>query len=896
MQLRSVPGPARRLLRNRPRLVAVALLSVTVIAASLLQSTAATVLQQTLDENWRGAYDILVTQAGKAPDTNGFLRSDALTDATTGRLSLADLERIRALPGVEVAAPIAEVAFADSSLTGEAVLWLPVPVRADASLENPQAFRITVTGTANDGLADRDLAVESLFAFAYQPSFSQIVFDATGAPLVDENGEVVYATTELADSPRLLTADARLPFVAGAWDPATGTIALGLVVAPRPVARILLVDPVAERELLGEAGAFLDPLITYSGDANPIIQQRRDEPPVSLSVTLEEYDEVQPGAAGAEAVEQAQGTGFLQNGQLAPQIADDSATRVISTYDVDTSGLYGPFDSAPEVLGELDPERVQEAIDENGPGAQPAPRSIIAGRYTVPEDATTTGTGFALQPRGYATFGAYAEAPISGDARPGAVAMYSKLFGSVGDASPQHEQSPFEVVGEYSVDALHAGLGQANFMPLGSYDVSNPSLVGGPELATSTTGFGVPGTNQLAIGSFDLLDSWNVERPISAIRIRVEGSQGWGPEARDLLVQAVSALGSMGYTATIVAGSSPQRVPLTIEDYALSAVDGDGNQVIGTLGMVEQSWSRLGAVAEAEVGISATGVALLAISVVSVGVLLAVVQLGSVPARRVQAGVLRQLGWRRDRIARWLLAEEAIALALAAIVGAFAVAIASVREVAATSVALSLLFVVVTSLVAVGLGARAPRHTKRRQRVHPASAAPKVRGTRAFGIRQAWVNSANSASLALAMLFIVLAVAVAVALIVQARDIAGPSELAALAAARAWVPQGLLAAVSLASGIALAVLSRRMGVDRHAEQWAAIRAMGWTSREVARAHVAELAVSAVPGVILGLVLSAVLVAVQAPNAAVPALVVGAMAGAVALVVVLVGAAKPAAGR
>jgi hypothetical protein len=158
------------------------------------------------------------------------------------------------------------------------------------------------------------------------------------------------------------------------------------------------------------------------------------------------------------------------------------------------------------------------------------------------------------------------------------------------------------------------------------------------------------------------------------------------------------------------------------------------------------------------------------------------------------------------------------------------------------------------------------------------------------------VNSANSASLALAMLFIVVAVAVAVTLVVQAREIAGPSELAALAAARAWVPQGLLAAVSLASGVALAVLSRRMGVDRQAEQWAAIRAMGWTSGEVARAHVAELAVSAVPGVILGLILSVVLVAVQAPSAAVPAVVSGALAGAVALVVVLVGAARPAAGR
>jgi hypothetical protein len=110
------------------------------------------------------------------------------------------------------------------------------------------------------------------------------------------------------------------------------------------------------------------------------------------------------------------------------------------------------------------------------------------------------------------------------------------------------------------------------------------------------------------------------------------------------------------------------------------------------------------------------------------------------------------------------------------------------------------------------------------------------------------------------------------------------------------VPQGLLAAVSLTSGVALAVLSRRMGVDRHAQQWTAIRAMGWTSRDVARAHIAELAVSAVPGVILGLIISVAIVVAQAPDALVPALVSGAAAGALALVVVLVGAARPGSGR
>ena len=120
-----VPGAARRLWRDRQRVVALGLLALTAVAASGLQSTSAAVLQQTLDENWRGSYDILVTQQGKDPVTAGMLHSDALVDATSGRLSRDDLELIRSLPGVEVAAPIAEVTFTPADLIGGPVVWLP---------------------------------------------------------------------------------------------------------------------------------------------------------------------------------------------------------------------------------------------------------------------------------------------------------------------------------------------------------------------------------------------------------------------------------------------------------------------------------------------------------------------------------------------------------------------------------------------------------------------------------------------------------------------------------------------------------------------------------------------------------------------------------------------------
>jgi hypothetical protein len=160
-----------------------------------------------------------------------------------------------------------------------------------------------------------------------------------------------------------------------------------------------------------------------------------------------------------------------------------------------------------------------------------------------------------------------------------------------------------------------------------------------------------------------------------------------------------------------------------------------------------------------------------------------------------------------------------------------------------------------------------------------------VPGPVAFGRRQASTQVANSVSLGLAMMLVTLAVAIGATVFVQGRELAGPSAIGAFASARAWLPQGLLAAATLAAGVTLAVLSRRMGVERRRDQWAAIRAMGWTTGDVTRAHLAELSFSAVPGVVVGLGLAAG-VAVQLPGLALPVLLTSALGGVLALAVVL----------
>jgi hypothetical protein len=282
---------------------------------------------------------------------------------------------------------------------------------------------------------------------------------------------------------------------------------------------------------------------------------------------------------------------------------------------------------------------------------------------------------------------------------------------------------------------------------------------------------------------------------------------------------------------------------------------------------------------------------LLAVSTVAVGILLAVVQLGSIPARRAESVVLRELGWRRSRIAAWWAAEELPAILGISVIGVFAIWLSTRPEIATIAVGLAIALVLATSLVAVGAGARGPRTSRRSARPRSFRHAPRVGGPIAFGARQARTHLLHSVSLGLAVLLITLSIAIGVTVFVQGRELAGPSLLGAVASARGWVPQGILAAVSFAAGATLAVLSRRMSAARRKEQWAAIRAMGWTRNEVTRGHLAELAFSAIPGVVLGVALAASITAVETPEALVPVLVTSIAGGALSVFVVLMSGRK-----
>ncbi len=886
-----IPGPFRRLVRNRKRLVALTLVALTPLAASAMQTSATFVLQQTLTENWRGSYDLLVTARDADPVTSGLLRPDALVDAATGRLSLADLALIRSLPGVEVAAPVTQVSFSSSSALSDPVIWVPIPVRPNSGLTRPQAFRISVTSTMDDATGAHPLAPVSLLAFTYAPQLGEVIIGTVGLVLRQANGQIAYADATLADRPRLLSADATVTFAAGNYDADLGAVPVGLYLSPRPAGVVTLVDPVAERQLLGASGAFLDPLIDASDadpDALPIITLDRPGAPVTVSVAVEEFDTVVPADGAAESTVP---LGYQQYGGLAPRLLPDSTTTLVASYTVDASDALRPFDGDQIVLGGLDASGLSAFMAEYLAQTGTGPRSVAQARYLVPDDLARTGAGVELMARGYVAAGQYVEAPLSRGAPLGSVTEYSKVFNSLSTHLTEVQrrlENRISIVGDYTQQDLSDITSAAAYAQLGGYDVPSPSLFADAAgeavppiaLATSLTGYGIPGTNNMAIGDIRMLEGWGVDRPITSIRVRVQGIDDFTPESQQRLLDAVVGLRTLGFTATIMAGSSPQTLPVKVTGYASPALDDRGMQVIGDLGTIEQRWSRLGAVVEAQTGVSATSIALVALTTAAVGAILAAVQLGSIPVRRATAEVMRHQGWRRRRIARWFAAEELLAVAALALVSAAAVALATTPVVVAGSAAVALLLVLTTSAIAVVAGVGRARLRRSRTRRVP------IRGPVSFGLRRARTNLAATLSLALAIMLLCAIVAVGATILVEGRRAAGPSELGALASLRAWLPQGALLAVGLTSAALLARLARAMRADRGREQHEVLRSAGWSRRPRRVAEVTESAIAVLPAAVLAVAASVLLAAEFSPGSvvAVAAGTTLAAAGAFAVVI------------
>ncbi|HEX5415040.1 MAG TPA: hypothetical protein VFZ25_05190, partial [Chloroflexota bacterium] len=115
------PSALRRLIRNRPMLIAVVVLLGLGVGATGMSQLTQIRLTETVNRNWRGAYDILVTPRSErttagAANTSGLIEPDFLAYGGHGGISFSQLNVIRGIAGVAVAAPVTTVGYIASDV------------------------------------------------------------------------------------------------------------------------------------------------------------------------------------------------------------------------------------------------------------------------------------------------------------------------------------------------------------------------------------------------------------------------------------------------------------------------------------------------------------------------------------------------------------------------------------------------------------------------------------------------------------------------------------------------------------------------------------------------------------------------------------------------------------
>uniref|UniRef100_UPI000824D7E3 ABC transporter permease n=1 Tax=Herbiconiux solani TaxID=661329 RepID=UPI000824D7E3 len=925
-----VPGPLRRFGRRGLRIVALGLIGLVLLAASFLQSTASEQLKKTLDANWRGDYDILVTAAGASPLIDGeetLLPSAALTDSSLGHIPDDLVYRVEGLEGIDVAAPIGEIS---TTTTGVSKVTLTIPLDGSSG---PRAYRATTSLAIDDGVSAPRTVEQSVDFVVDQSTWEGFQPAGEGLPdrpvrVVTSAGGVGYGLeTDIPKNIRYVYGGSESPQQPPAGQ---GVAALTLPVQAVKTAHIVLVDPKAEKALLGDSGSVMDPLIDTSGLIGRLGDQffTADNPPVEGDDLLTLFDKgvaTMPTPVLTRTVE-------TPSSELTVQLAPLDAPQSVTD-----AALQGITDDGDGVRG-LDLSRVSAAqpgpattIYSGAPGDALSPLSfdtvdIPWPGWTMPELPSyahyplfrLTGSPIlsSVTPMADSVVRPTVVPPSAGDpdAEPSVELTASgiedgELIFDTQTPIPSFEASglgPIETntwpVGSFSPADLHsagAGLGQVGL----GYDAADPVALNGTRADGATavppswSGLGLNTAGALAVADLDNALALAVDDPVSSIRVRVADVEGYSPEAQARILDVANRIRDLGLTATVVSGSSFESIPVTLRG-PVGEADADADGSTGsatatataspiaepqTAPVVSLEYSRLGAAASAAQGVSATNLALLVMAMLAGSALLITVQLSSIAARRTDSVVLRQIGWPRARIRRWLLAEEAVPLVILLAVGAGAILLSAVKDVTWPLVVLAVGSSLLTSAVLIGQGANPPSAPKTAK---ASTRRARLASPSALGLRLAVTYRASTATLALAFALVFLAAATAAAVLQEGRTSAGPTRLGAFATASALVPQGILIAVTLAASCVLIVVVRRLGLARRTTQTEALRAMGWQRRHLERSAVAEVLSSAVPGFALGAAFAVVGTVLLLPDTLIVAVVSGVVVTSVVTAVVI----------
>lgn len=808
-------------------LVICAGLSTFAAAAQTLEVTART----RVSEHWRGAYDLLVRPPAAVSEVEqrlGLVEGNYL-GAPQGGITRQQYEAIKALDGVEVAAPVATIGFLHNDTGGVDLQFQAQPnalYRSEVSVLAPGEPRQMLSHQVGyfAFLSDASGGLPRLFSYGL-----------TGMSGAGENCKV-----NLGMLPPLWT------LIAG--------------IDPEQEAKLISLDRVTEGQYLPAGEALretYDRTFRRKAMEIPLLISKDVFLDFGLTVGVQTVPLVDIQVVNA--LEQAQTQEALQKAlrDIEALFTSDGA-QVVLQQETPLEGLIRPMEGRAVMI---EPGRSPEATPWGGFLA--TGRNVMLYPGPVDYEPASPPGGQDTQP----TFSAVAQgrwgeqiAPQIDAFRPEGwvrplldVPDNAPLFRSLSAFEPP--PFVFDVRGGYDFAGLAASQDPLAYVPLGIYEPPLATLrydeAGRPVeprlLTPDLNPAGFIPRPPLALTTLEAAEFFRGEAPIDAIRVRVAGVSGYTPENVARVEQvAREIIERTGLHVDIVAGSSPRKV--------LVLVPG--------LGYVEEQWTTLGSAAQITGGINAANLTLLGCLLFAAALYIGNTAHLSLLTRREEIGLLKATGWRSRVVLIYMLAEVLLLGALAAILAGL-LSLVLVRSLGLTPswpviTAVSLLAPALYSLAGLYPAQRAvnqlPNLMLRWGEVTPASRIRRLYlpfSLLGLACRQLWHKRARS-------LLIVLIAAAGVALavilagvVVQLQGMLRVTLLGEFVALSIRPYHYIMVITALIMGALAIGESLLAGVLERAREFGLLAAVGWRPRQIRAVVVLEGAMVGVLGGLSG---------------------------------------------
>lgn len=662
-------------MKVRPRLrlthiLVFVLVGLLVLSGAVLGQMGVSRAGDILEDNWRGAYDILVTHEDgferitPGRDANGFSLVDNNYAAQTSRvIGFDQLEQIDAIESVELAAPVAFIGRLSNIPT-----WIYFSREKHNFEEEPiQDYEISWKVEDDNG----------------------VIFERTNNLRIDasrwtgEDGWYTDIGISLIND--FAPPDRHLLLVQAAvfGDELLFTWGQGPTVATT----IAAVDPERERELLGASAEFLQPL----ADFDELIRDR------GMLTAREAF-----GATGTDVIPELEGLPGVEPGFRPVQFQQFGADNPMIGY-VRNTDAYGStrITASIDGLGEvsLDYEDVMRpfsgsATELRWPGDEPesddpliesyALRGYTATRTYPPQLVETESPvegQAAFEARMLGIYGAFpamgGDIDLPNGKNQGDEISYRNPTGLRLTVGPSQREgaAPFEV-SSFTPGEVET---EGGYVPLGLYGPNTATFEGEP-FPPSRHGLGIAAQAPSAIVSFDGAELITAEsKIISAVRVRVNGIDGLSnDDALTRLNDTAQAIRRIdGLDATLVIGGTTQPVNIWVPAYAHGTDNPEGEQIVDELGWIQQEYGTLG-VASWTAALTNTTVDRVAIASILLTSLFVIgLSLLARQERRTTHAILASQGWSTGDRLKWTLREDWPGLAVFGAASAAALIIAS---------------------------------------------------------------------------------------------------------------------------------------------------------------------------------------------------------------------------